>query len=122
MGFGLLLYLATRAFTSADKRPDVHARNAIWVPPWLIGMTVIGYFGRYGNGAQLDLPDWWDLVVVIAFSLAIFYWAITLCVDTECVSQAVSAEEDEIRSAPELSVECLLQRFFVELGYCPFRA
>jgi amino acid transporter len=102
---GLVLYGITRMFTSADKRPDVHASNWIWVPVWLAGMVVIGYFGRYGNGATSDLPNWWDLVVVIAFSLVIFYWAVTLRVDADCVRTAVDAEKEEIEAQPDLNVQ-----------------
>jgi hypothetical protein len=79
----------------------------MWVGPWLVGMTVIGYFGRYGkenNPGLPQMPEWIDLIVVIAFSLAIFYWAITLAVPSEEVRQLVDAEEEEIRSQPDLAV------------------
>jgi amino acid transporter len=105
MAVGLVLYFVTRVFTAADKRPAVHAPNFIWVPVWLVGMIVIGYLGRYGNGATNDLPNWWDLVVVIAFALVIFYWAVSLRVDSDCVHAAVEAEKDEIESQPELNVQ-----------------
>jgi len=62
-------------------------RHSLWVPAWLAGMLVIGVLGRYGSqdkdtGAYLlakqILPGWIDLIVVVAFSLAIFHWAISL--------------------------------------------
>jgi amino acid transporter len=102
---GLALFGLTRVFTSAEDRPAVHAPNAIWVPVWLIGLNVIGYLGRYGVGAQSTLGNWWDLVVVLVFSLVIFYWAVGLSVDSECVRTAVEAEQDEIEGGPELNVQ-----------------
>jgi amino acid transporter len=105
MAFGLVLFGITRVFTAADNRPAVHAPNFIWVPVWLIGMIVIGYLGRYGTGAHKTLGNWWDLLVVVVFALAIFYWAVTLRVDSDCVSSAVEAEQDEIQSAPDINVQ-----------------
>ncbi len=102
--FGLVLFGLTRVFTSADNRPDIHSPNAIWVAPWLAGMVVIGYFGSYGVGAQLKITNPWDLLVVAAFSLAIFYWAVSLSVDSDCAAGAVAAEEDELEAGPDLSV------------------
>jgi hypothetical protein len=55
--------------------------------PWLGGQVVIGAIGRYGGGSNL-LPNWVDLAVVLAFSLAIFYWAVSLS-----LSKADSATE-----------------------------
>jgi len=63
------------------QRPSIQWKSAIWLPVWLIGMGIISWMGQYGGGAQLspvntdDIPFWWDIVVVAAFSLAIYYWA-----------------------------------------------
>ena len=51
-------------------------RSAAWIGPWIIGSVIIGALGRYGDGSHSVLPEWWDLVVVIVFSLVIFYWAV----------------------------------------------
>lgn len=60
---------------------------------------------RSGRSSSPSFSVSWPSCSRAGFSLAIFYWAITLCADSECVNQAVSAEADEIRSSPELSVE-----------------
>jgi amino acid transporter len=55
--------------------------SAMWLPVYLIGMGIISWLGQYGGGAKLapvntnTIPLWWDIVIVAAFSLAIFYWA-----------------------------------------------
>ena len=110
MAVGSLLFGVTR-LTPSSNRPPVDLRGSLWIAPWLVGMTVIGYFGRYGTGARGSaphptwaLPEWVDLAVVCAFSLLIFYWAVSLRVDSEHVAEMVAAEEEEIHSGPDLNV------------------
>jgi amino acid transporter len=110
MAVGLLLFALTRLAPSAN-RPPVDLRGAMWVPPWLIGMTIIGYFGRYGKGARGSdpsnswaLPEWWDLITVCIFCLIIFYWAVSLRVNSDHVAEMVAAEEEEIRAQPDLNI------------------
>ena len=42
------------------------------------------------------LGNWWDLVAVIIFSLVIFYYAVSLAMDSEKVAKAVEIEEKAI--------------------------
>jgi amino acid transporter len=71
--FGLLIFGAgmLRAHTAGQAQ----LRGVSWVPPWIAGLTVISLLGRYGPGSQKVLPDWFDSLVVVAFALAIFYFA-----------------------------------------------
>jgi amino acid transporter len=71
VGLALFAIGAVRGHTGAQRT----MRNAIWMGPWLGGHVVIGAIGRYGGGNNL-LPNWIDIVVVMVFSLAIFYWAV----------------------------------------------
>jgi amino acid transporter len=65
------------------QRPPLDWKSAIWLPVWLIGLGIISWQGQYsGQGKTplpptntFDIPFWWDIVVVAAFSLAIYYWA-----------------------------------------------
>ena len=56
--------------------------HGYWVAPWLGGATIIGYFGEYdGPHPVFDgwvFGQWTDLVVVILFSLVIYYWAVAV--------------------------------------------
>jgi amino acid transporter len=87
-----------------QKRPDVDWRAASWIWPWLIGMTIIGLLGRYGVGSQRTLPEWWDLVVVIAFSLGIFYYAVSLAMSPEGVQKAIAIEERQLSYEDEVNL------------------
>jgi amino acid transporter len=90
---GLALFAATRRTVPAAERPALHPRSALWVWPWLGGLLLIGWLGRYGTGATDILPDWWDLATVVAFSLAVYYGAVRLALPGEAVRAAVAAEE-----------------------------
>jgi amino acid transporter len=60
-------------------RPPLDWKSAQWLPPYLIGMGFISWFGQFGSGAPPinndRLPFWWDMLVVAGFSLVIYYWA-----------------------------------------------
>jgi amino acid transporter len=75
------------------RRVDIDWRAASWIWPWLIGMTIIGLIGRYGTGSQELLPEWVDMVVVVVFSLVIFYYAVSLAMSGETISRIVAAEQ-----------------------------
>ncbi|MGX7759821.1 APC family permease [Streptomyces angustmyceticus] len=89
---GFLVLALTRRGIPAAERSGLRARSALWVWPWLGGMILIGRFGRYGGTRAL--PDWWDLALVIVFSLAIHYTAVRLALPPEDVDAAVQHEEE----------------------------
>jgi amino acid transporter len=99
---GLLILAITRATRPAAERTPLNWRSSIWMWPWLIGMIIIGKFGRYGGGKQI--PDWWDIVVVAAFALVVYFLAVRIAVSGEEVNAAVAAEEAEVASEPELNI------------------
>ncbi|HEX3791823.1 MAG TPA: APC family permease [Pseudonocardiaceae bacterium] len=102
---GLVLFALNRVFTKT--RTVITSgdwKGFLWVPVWLIGTVIIGYLGRYGDSAKNILPDWIDLVVVIAFSLVIFYWAVSLAVTKEEINELVNADERDLAQAPGLAV------------------
>ncbi|MEV0567590.1 APC family permease [Dactylosporangium sp. NPDC050588] len=101
IGAGLALFAITVAHTPDRARPAFDWRASSWIWPWLVGLTVIGFLGRYGRGARLWLPGWIDLLVVIAFSLVIFAYAVSVAVDSERVRAAVDRERPELATSLE---------------------
>ncbi|WP_030989741.1 APC family permease [Streptomyces sp. NRRL S-1813] len=89
---GFVVLALTRRGIPAAERSGLRAKSAIWVWPWLGGMVLIGYLGRYGGTGVL--PEWWDLVLVIVFSLAVHYTAVRLAMPPEAVDAAVQHEEE----------------------------
>lgn len=78
------------------SRADIDWRAASWIWPWLIGATIIGLIGRYGDGAHMVLPNWIDLLVVVAYSLVMFYYAVSLAMSPEQVKAAVETEQRQL--------------------------
>jgi amino acid transporter len=95
---GLVIFTITRAGIPREQRPKLHWKSAMWVWPWLAGLIVIGAFGRYGGTNAI--PNWWDLLLVFVFSLAVYYYAIRQAMTSEDVAAAVAAEE--LERLPEL--------------------
>jgi amino acid transporter len=91
---GLVLFVvgARRSHTGAQHT----VRNACWIAPWLGGQVLIGFLGRYGNGSRNLLPNWVDIIVVIVFALAIFYWAVSLALTKEGTAAAIGKDAQQI--------------------------
>jgi amino acid transporter len=76
---GYLLIGVAMAFD--QHRPPLDWKSAVWLPVWLIGMGIISWQGQYSGGAikaplnTNHIPFWWDMVLVAAFSLVIWFWA-----------------------------------------------
>src|SRR5712671_3878117 len=92
VGLALFALGAWRGSTGAQHT----VRNAVWIGPWFAGQVLIGWLGRYGNGSRNLLPDWVDIVVVTLFSLAIFYWAVSLTLTSEGTAAAVAKDAQQI--------------------------
>jgi amino acid transporter len=88
LGVVLVLgYVVIGVFMAFDpQRPPLDWKSAVWLPVWLIGMGIISWQGQYSGAASSDkhpLPPtntfhigfWWDILVVVAFSVAIYLWA-----------------------------------------------
>jgi amino acid transporter len=101
VGLALFTVGAWRGKTGAQRT----IRNALWIVPWLGGQVLIGFFGRYGNGAKGLLPDWIDIAVVIVFALGIFYWAVSLSLNEEATAAAISKDTAQLRSLPAQDLE-----------------
>ncbi len=89
---GYLLMAISRLFGLNDTKPSLDFKSGIWIPVYLAGMAVISYFGNFGVGyklvggigwfnTHLIGPDgkihfWWDMLIVVAFSFAIYFRAV----------------------------------------------
>jgi amino acid transporter len=64
-----------------ENRPPLDWKSAVWLPFYLVGIGIISWQGQYSGGAVAaplntnHIPFWWDMLVVAAFSLVIYYWA-----------------------------------------------
>jgi amino acid transporter len=93
VGLAFFAIGAVRARTYSFERM---VKPALWIPGWLGGMIVIGLLGRYGDSQLNLLPEWIDLLVVIAFNLVIFGWAVRSALSREAVAEQLSHDEHEL--------------------------
>ncbi len=91
---GLVIFAigSSRAHTSSLAM----VRHAMWIGPWLGGQLIIGALGRYGDWSKSIIPNWWDIVVVVVFSLVIFYWAVSLRLSPEEVAHQVERDAHQL--------------------------
>jgi amino acid transporter len=101
---GRLLFEVKLHTSDSLARADIDWHAASWIWPWLIGMTVLGVMGRYGDGSKSTLPEWWDLVAVVAFSLAVFYYAVQHAMSIEHIQESVAVDEEQLRQSSDLNL------------------
>ena len=96
-----------------SQRPPLDWKSAIWLPVWLIGMGIISWQGQYSGASSSDkhplpptntfnIPFWWDILVVAAFSVAIYYWAMATKLPRNEMLNLVNRQhgEQELPDAP----------------------
>ncbi|MCF1509684.1 APC family permease [Streptomyces glomeratus] len=74
LGYALLGGYAWYATSKGlPDAPRLDWKSAQWLPAYLVGLGLISWQGGFGGQAHIGL--WWDMAVVAAFSLGIYYWA-----------------------------------------------
>ena len=82
-------YALIGIFMAFDKeRPPLDWKSAQWLPVFLIGLGILSWQGRYcssgsaGRGSSCaatnNIPFWWDIGIIAAFALVIYFWALAV--------------------------------------------
>ncbi len=105
IAIGFVVFGLYQVSLPAERRTIIDWRAAQWIIPWLIGIAIISWQGRYTSTPDtvfgitlkptMRLPNWWDLAVIAAFSLAIYYWAVAVSMSRDKVHAAVEDVEAE---------------------------
>jgi amino acid transporter len=91
------------------QRPPLDWKSAVWLPAWLIGMGIISWQGQYsGTSEKHPLPPtntfhigfWWDMLIVAAFSVAIYFWAMRTKLPREEMLLLVNRQHGEEELPP----------------------
>jgi amino acid transporter len=100
----LIGYVLIGVSMAFDKqRPPLDWKAAQWLPFYLVGMGLISWTGQYGSGATGRLPFGWDMLVLAAWSLIVFYWAQRSKLPREEVERLIelqSARMGDVDAAP----------------------
>jgi amino acid transporter len=91
LAIGYILMMASALLHLNDNIPKLDWGASVWIFPYLVGMTLISYFGNFGVGAiigglgpfknliiggQGDFNIWYMFLILAAFGLAIYYLAV----------------------------------------------
>ncbi|WNM33804.1 APC family permease [Streptomyces sp. Li-HN-5-11] len=90
---GYAFYAKSKGLPDA---PRMDWKAAQWLPVYLLGMGLISWLG--GFGGKGTLPLWWDMVVIAAFSLVVYYWAKASSSQPEEIERSI--EEVVVTDAP----------------------
>ena len=74
---GYVLMWISRVTNANPVHSPLDWSAAIWLWPYLAGLTLLSFLGQFGGGRE-TIPFYWDMVAVAAFSLVIYYTAIRL--------------------------------------------
>jgi amino acid transporter len=103
---GYLLMIVSRAGHLNPNQPKIDWGAAKWVIPYFVGMGIISYFGQFGSGGiiggvgvfktvwvggDLLIPLYVDLLVVAAFTLAIYFFAVNSRLPEEEIDQYIGS-------------------------------
>jgi amino acid transporter len=104
LGVAILIGYVLIAFNALGNlnpiKPTWNLKAASWLPVYLIGTGLLTYGSAWGNMVHPWFGSndvWWDLAILGAFSLVIYYWAMAVALPAEdiqaTVNQVVIPEE-----------------------------
>ncbi len=95
-------YVLIGAFMAFDpQRPPLDWKSAQWLPFYLLGMGVISWQGQYGPDNTFRIPFGLDFVVVAAFTLVIYYWAVAVSLPREEMMRLVALQSSRMADVPD---------------------
>jgi hypothetical protein len=73
IGVGFVVF-AISILRGKLKNTNRGMKSAIWIVPYLSGLTLISYLGAFGG--QNIIPFGWDFLVIAIFSMVMLYLAV----------------------------------------------
>ena len=88
----------------SEMLPRLDWRGASWLLPYLIGMAVLSYLGPTDFSGRGVIPFGLDIALVAIFSIAIYYYAMSVRLTPEEVRSHVADARAEAEEEEELAV------------------
>jgi amino acid transporter len=102
---GYIILAVNHVFRLNPVRPEFELRSAVWLPVYLLGMGLIVYLSDFGPLKNPVFPLWWDIVVTVAFSVGIYYWAMHTSLTSEKIEALMEQEAQIQEEQPEALAE-----------------
>ena len=91
---GYSILVGNRVFGLNEHKPTLDWKAASWLVPYLIGMGLIVFFSDFGpKGDDALIPFGWDALVIAAWSLVVYYWAMAVALPTEKMEEMIGEVE-----------------------------
>lgn len=100
---GFVIFGISYAVKRPVEKPPLDPQALVWMLPWFIGLGIISLLGQYGDSALKVIPEWIDLLVVAAFSVAIFFLGVRMALPKARVEATFRQEEEEAAADPVLA-------------------
>jgi amino acid transporter len=101
MVLGLVLLGIGHIVNPSELTPDLDWRGGSWLWPYFIGLAVISYLGPTDFTGIGVIPFGWDILVVAIFSIAIYYYAMSVRLTPEEVRRHVADAREEVEAVEE---------------------
>lgn len=81
-----------------NRSKPIAWRSAVWLAPYLGGLTLISYLGSFGGGKRI-IPLGWDFLVIAIFSFITLYFAVKGRLQEPSPSAHIANTLDSVDSA-----------------------
>jgi hypothetical protein len=104
MVLGLVLLGIGHIVNPSELTPDLDWRGGAWLWPYFIGLGVLSYLGPEDFGGSGVIPFGWDILVMAVFSVAIYYYAMSVRLTPEEVRSHVADAREEAEEEEDITL------------------
>src|SRR5215203_3436408 len=101
IALGLVLLGIGHIVNPSELTPTLDWRGGSWLLPYFVGLAVLSYIGPEDFGGIGVIPFGWDIVVMVIFSIAVYYYAMSVRLTPEEVRGHVADAREEIQEEEE---------------------
>jgi amino acid transporter len=94
IGIGLVLMAVSQLTRKREERVHLDWGAAVWMWPWLVGLMAICYLSSF-EGGHNTLHFGVDMAVTAAFSIVVYYFALSRRLPAEVVQERMTMGADE---------------------------
>jgi amino acid transporter len=101
MVLGVVLLGIGHVVNPSEMTPSLDWRGGSWLLPYFVGLAIISYLGPTDFAGIGVIPFGWDILVVAIFSVAIYYYAMSVRLTPEEVRGHVADAREEVEAVEE---------------------